>query len=135
LAPSRAPRNWPAWKEIYDLTYGDDSDLAVMVLGLLTAAAGPLSVRDLVALRSDGQGAPTPLDTKHVRRLVEDRAARSLERVGAAGGLDLKAATAAVTLPHHIGRTEGVNNKTKIIKRQMYGRAGFGLLRHRILLG
>ena len=33
------------------------------------------------------------------------------------------------------GRTEGVNNKTKMIKRQMCGRAGFELLRHRILLG
>jgi len=49
--------------------------------------------------------------------------------------LDIKAATAAVTLPHHNGRTEGVNNKTKMIKRQMFGRAGFSLLRHRILLG
>ena len=49
--------------------------------------------------------------------------------------LDIKAATAALTLPHHNGRTEGVNNKTKMIKRQMYGRAGFDLLRHRILLG
>jgi transposase len=49
--------------------------------------------------------------------------------------LDIKAATAAVTLPHHNGRTEGVNNKTKMIKRQMFGRAGFVLLRHRILLG
>jgi transposase len=51
-------------------------------------------------------------------------------------GLDLdpQAATAAVTLPFHNGRTEGVNTKTKMIKRQMYGRAGFTLLRHRILL-
>jgi len=49
--------------------------------------------------------------------------------------LDIKAATAALTLPHHNGRTEGVNTKTKMIKRQMYGRAGFALLRHRILLG
>jgi transposase len=49
--------------------------------------------------------------------------------------LDIQAATAALTLPHHNGRTEGVNNKTKMIKRQMYGRAGFDLLRHRILLG
>ena len=48
--------------------------------------------------------------------------------------LDIQAATAAVTLPHHNGRTEGVNTKTKMIKRQMYGRAGFTLLRHRILL-
>ena len=49
--------------------------------------------------------------------------------------LDLKAAAAAVTLPHHNGRTEGVNCKTKMITRQMFGRAGFDLLRHRILLG
>ena len=48
--------------------------------------------------------------------------------------LDIDAATAAVTLPLHNGRTEGVNTKTKMIKRQMYGRAGFTLLRHRILL-
>jgi transposase len=48
--------------------------------------------------------------------------------------LDIQAVTAALTMPHHNGRTEGVNNKTKMIKRQMYGRAGFALLRHRILL-
>ena len=48
--------------------------------------------------------------------------------------LDIQAATAALTMPHHNGRTEGVNTKTKMIKRQMYGRAGFTLLRHRILL-
>jgi transposase len=47
----------------------------------------------------------------------------------------MEAVSAAVTLPHHNGRTEGVNTKTKMIKRQMYGRADFTLLRHRILLG
>jgi hypothetical protein len=74
-----------AKQEIYNLTHGDDSDLAVEVLGLLTAAAGPLSVGDLAALRSDGQGAPAAADSRHVRRVLEDRAARSLERVGPAG--------------------------------------------------
>jgi len=49
--------------------------------------------------------------------------------------LDIQAVTAALTLPHHNGRTEGVNTRTKMIKRQMYGRADFTLLRHRILLG
>ncbi|EST27565.1 hypothetical protein N566_23285 [Streptomycetaceae bacterium MP113-05] len=53
---------------------------------------------------------------------------RGLER-------DRAAVNAALTLPHHNGGTEGVNNKTKLIKRQMYGRADFPLLRHRILLG
>ena len=42
--------------------------------------------------------------------------------------LDMRVATAAVTLPHHNGRTEGVNAKTKKIKRDMFGRAGFDLL-------
>ena len=75
-----------AKQEIYDLTHGDDPDLAVDILGVLTAAAGPLSLRDLLALRSDARTAPTAADTRHVRRLVEDRAARSLERVGPANG-------------------------------------------------
>jgi AcrR family transcriptional regulator len=47
---------------------------------------------------------------------------------------DRAAVDAALTQPFHNGGTEGVNTKTKMIKRQMYGRAGFTLLRHRILL-
>ncbi len=41
---------------------------------------------------------------------------------------------AALTLPYSNGPTEGVNTKTKRVARQMHGRAGFALLRHRILL-
>lgn len=48
---------------------------------------------------------------------------------------DHDAVLAAFTTRHHNGRTEGVNTRTKMFKRQMYGRAGFDLLRHRILLG
>jgi transposase len=48
--------------------------------------------------------------------------------------LDHDAVRAAMTSEYHNGGTEGVNTKTKLIKRQMYGRAGFRLLRHRILL-
>jgi hypothetical protein len=48
---------------------------------------------------------------------------------------DRDAVDAALTLAYHNGTTEGVNTKTKLIKRQMYGRAGLPLLRHRILLG
>jgi len=53
---------------------------------------------------------------------------RGLER-------DLDAVIAALTLPYSNGPTEGVNTKTKRIARQMHGRAGITLLRHRILLG
>jgi transposase len=48
---------------------------------------------------------------------------------------DRDAVNNALTTTHHNGTTEGVNTKTKLLKRQMYGRAGFPLLRHRILLG
>lgn len=48
--------------------------------------------------------------------------------------LDRDAVHAAVTMAYHNGGTEGVNTKTKRIMRQMHGRAGFTLLRHRILL-
>lgn len=44
------------------------------------------------------------------------------------------AVNARLTLPYHNGRTEGVNTHTKRIMRQIRGRAGFELLRHRILM-
>ncbi len=51
-----------------------------------------------------------------------------------AGTLDRAAVDAGFTRPYHNGRTEGVNTRTKRIMRQMHGRTGFSLLRHRILL-
>lgn len=48
--------------------------------------------------------------------------------------IDRPAVDAGLTLPYHNGRTEGVNTRTTRIMRQMRGRAGFDLLRHRILL-
>ncbi|MET7844487.1 ISL3 family transposase [Streptomyces sp. NPDC005356] len=48
--------------------------------------------------------------------------------------IDRAAVNGGLTLPYHNGRTEGVNTRTKRIMRQMHGRAGFDLLRHRILL-
>ena len=82
--------------------------------------------------------APDPGNDARLRQWITDARAADLPHVHSfTRGLDLdiQAATAALTLPHHNGRTEGVNTKTKMIKRQMYGRAGFTLLRHRILLG
>lgn len=55
---------------------------------------------------------------------------------GFANGLtsDLDAVTAGLTLPHSSGPVEGNVNRIKMIKRQMYGRASFDLLRKRVLL-
>jgi transposase len=47
---------------------------------------------------------------------------------------DLQAVTAGLTLPYSSGPVEGNVNRIKMIKRQMYGRAGFTLLRKRVLL-
>jgi transposase len=46
---------------------------------------------------------------------------------------DRAAVLAALTLPHSHGQTEGQINKLKLVKRAMYGRARFDLLRQRIL--
>ena len=47
---------------------------------------------------------------------------------------DLAAIQAGLTLPWSNGAVEGHVNRLKLLKRQGYGRAGFALLRHRVLL-
>ena len=47
---------------------------------------------------------------------------------------DRAAVVNGLTLPHSSGPVEGTVNRIKMIKRQMYGRAGFELLRKRVLL-
>jgi transposase len=47
---------------------------------------------------------------------------------------DQQAVTAGLALPYSSAAMEGNVNKIKMIKRQMYGRAGFALLRKRVLL-
>ncbi|MGY5081525.1 ISL3 family transposase [Streptomyces nigrescens] len=48
---------------------------------------------------------------------------------------DIDAVIAGLTLPWNSGIVEGHASRIKMIKRQMYGRAGFQLLRKRVLLG
>jgi transposase len=57
------------------------------------------------------------------------------EMVTFAHGLmqDYNAVQAAVALPWSNGQVEGQVNRLKLIKRQMYGRASFDLLRRRFL--
>ena len=47
---------------------------------------------------------------------------------------DQHAVTAGLALPYSSAAMEGNVNKIKMIKRQMYGRAGFALLRKRVIL-
>ena len=47
---------------------------------------------------------------------------------------DQPAIVAAISLPYSNGQTEGHITKLKLLKRSMYGRASFELLRRRVLL-
>ncbi|MCP9956126.1 transposase [Streptomyces sudanensis] len=58
----------------------------------------------------------------------------SLHTLAAGIDRDLDAVTAGLTLPWSSGAVEGHVNRIKMLKRQMFGRAGFRLLRKRVLL-
>lgn len=65
-----------------------------------------------------------------------ERAAHSPLASFAAGlRRDLSAVQAAFSLPWSQGQVEGQVNRLKMLKRQMYGRASFPLLRSRVLAG
>lgn len=69
------------------------------------------------------------------RWLREVKASRVRDLTGFAVGLerDRSAVEAALSLPWSNGPVEGHVNRIKAIKRSMYGRAKFDLLRKRIL--
>jgi transposase len=58
---------------------------------------------------------------------------RSVARYAKTLRRDIRAAELAITTPWSNGPIEGQVNRFKAIKRQMYGRAGFELLRARVL--
>ncbi|MFE7267075.1 transposase [Streptomyces sp. NPDC057592] len=58
----------------------------------------------------------------------------SLHTLAAGIGRDRDAVIAGLTLPWSSGVVEGHVNRIKMLKRQMFGRAGFHLLRKRVLL-
>lgn len=114
------------------------SDGKQTLLSKLTAACPEMTSLAALVCSFAGLLTPAPANEAALKDWAEAARACDLPNMHAfTRGLDLDidAAIAAVTLPFHNGRTEGVNTKTKMIKRQMYGRAGFALLRHRILLG
>ena len=58
----------------------------------------------------------------------------TLETFAAGLKKDGAAIRAALTMPWSNGQTEGQVNRLKLVRRQMYGHAGFNLLRRRVLL-
>ena len=66
---------------------------------------------------------------------AEDKSGGVEEIVGFAQGIrqDLAAVETALSTQWSAGQTEGNINRLKLIKRSMYGRAGFDLLRAKVL--
>jgi transposase len=116
---------------------------------LLTAQAGLLNRADqrfattLTALSPDIRDAADLANgfARLVRERDADGLAPWLDRARATGlrgfaeGLsrDIDAVRAALSLPWSNGPAEGHINRLKLLKRQMYGRANFDLLRSRVL--
>lgn len=116
---------------------GNLRDKDAALLAELTGACPEMTalarlVREFAALLTPAPGNDAAL----AKWITEVRAANLPYLHAFTNGLELDraAVNAGLTTPHHNGRTEGVNTRTKRIMRQIHGRAGFGLLRHRILL-
>ena len=93
---------------------------------------------DVVALRQIAlsfRAALTAEDSTHLRRWIEGAKRSEFGHVVrfAYGLQDISAVSAAVDTSWSTGQVEGQINRLKTIKRQMYGRAGFELLRARVL--
>jgi len=116
---------------------------------LLTTAPEKLDADERRYIEQLGQTAPGLIQAAVVAnaftKMVRDHhdtgfeawleAARASELRSFADGIDRDAAAvrAALTEPWSTSPVEGHINRVKTIKRQMYGRANYDLLRHRVL--
>ncbi|WP_405693370.1 ISL3 family transposase [Streptomyces coelicoflavus] len=87
-------------------------------------------VRSFAAMLTERQGERLPdwLDAVRQDNLP------SLHTLAAGIDRDRDAVIAGLTLPWNSGVVEGHVNRIKMLKRQMFGRAGFALLRKRVLM-
>jgi transposase len=91
--------------------------------GLLVA--GGLARRFAALIRGD--------DEKALDQWIDDAAGTELDALAKGIRRDLDAVKAAITHPWSISPVEGRINRLETLKRQMYGRAGYELLRSRLL--
>lgn len=127
IAPQE--RLWRLWKKVED-RQEDEQQIVSTLMDRLPALQGVVSlIHDFMALmhRKQATGISSWLERAQKSESGEMRwFARSLRREQAA-------LEAAVSSPWSNGPVEGIVNKIKLIKRQMYGRASFETLRARIL--
>jgi transposase len=139
--PLPAPRQlaWLLVRAPEELDEAQTASLARIVQDEEGARVAELGRRLAALVRSCGTGrdqpAVEPLRTFGAW-LEEARSCgvAAVESFAAALQQEAAAVRAALTLPWSSGQTEGHITKLKLIKRQMYGRANFDLLRRRVLL-
>jgi transposase len=112
-----------------DLDETEQEDLAAIRQASPTANTVYELVQDFMTMLRHRQGdrLASWLGVVKASQIHElQRLVQSIER-------DKAAVVAGLTLPHNNGMVEGKVNKLKLIKRLMFGRAGFPLLRQRVL--
>ncbi|WP_329585164.1 transposase [Streptomyces sp. NBC_01362] len=113
------------------LAGGDRLQLKAVLANCPEMAALAEHVRSFAHMLTHLQGDQLPTWIEAATATTElpslRRFAQHLER-------DLDAVTAGLTQPWNSGVVEGHVNRIKMLKRQMFGRAGFALLRKRVLL-
>lgn len=87
--------------------------------------AGELARRFAALIRGD--------DDAGLEQWLKDATDSELASLAAGIGRDIEAVRAAITQPWSTSPVEGQINRLKTIKRQMYGRSGYPLLRNRLL--
>lgn len=87
--------------------------------------AGELARRFAALIRGDDEAA--------LERWIGDTAGTELDALAKGIRRDINAVKSAITYPWSTSPVEGRINRLKTLKRQMYGRAGYELLRSRLL--
>ena len=126
----RSPRQamWLLVRPVETLSAADVADRTALCQFPTLATLACLAQRFLALLRERDSAALDPWLADAERSGIKELVgfARSLHR-------DHAAVEAALTTPWSNGPTEGTINKVKLVKRLMFGRANFDLLRIRVL--
>ncbi len=131
-APPPSPRTVAGWilRHPDSLSAGEQLRLKAVLAHCPDLEALTGYVRSFAQILTERQGQRLPEWLDPVR---QDNLP-GLHALAAGIGRDRDAVIAGLTMPWSSGVVEGHLNRIKMLKRQMFGRAGFALLRKRVLL-
>ncbi|WSN71400.1 transposase [Streptomyces sp. NBC_01361] len=131
-APPPSPRAVASWilRHPDSLSAGEQLRMKAVLAHCPELDALTRHVRSFAQILTERQGQRLPEWLDAVRQ--DDLP--GLHTLAAGIDRDRDAVVAGLTLPWSSGVVEGHVNRIKMLKRQMFGRAGFGLLRKRVLL-